>query len=61
MALAAAAAADKIAAGEAVAFMSDTTNDFSTVGLDPVASVPVILPLPYGIAVAKGNTELATT
>jgi len=49
-----------VASGDAIAFVMDSTDVKQESGQKIVAALPPLMPLPYGIAVKKGNTELAS-
>ncbi|KAL4433993.1 hypothetical protein ABPG75_000434 [Micractinium tetrahymenae] len=52
-------AVDLVNKGEAVAAVYDSTTVSPGGGLTQVAGIPLLLPTPMGIAVKKGNTQLA--
>ena len=56
---AAADAAARVAAGEGVAYLDDSTNLRPPGNLQLVAALAPLLPTPYAIAVRKGDTALA--
>ena len=53
-------AAAKVAAGEADAYVSDSSVLNPGGGLKIVSGLPPLNPVPYGVAVAKNNTALAS-
>ena len=57
--IAAADAAARVAAGEGVAHLDDSTNLRPPGNLQLVTALAPLLPTPYAIAVRKGNTALA--